>query len=179
MGHNHPVRATRYVVVDAETDGPVVPDYSMVCFGAVVVEEPLTRTFYGRVRPVSAQYVPDTLAISGFTREQHEAFPPPTETMTLFADWLDRLGARPVFISDNLAFDWAAMNWYLHHFVGQNPFGWSGRRIGDIYGGFKRDLRERWKWLRRTPHTHHPVDDAMGNAEALLAIAKMGVKGIV
>lgn len=25
-------------------------------------------------------------------------------------------------------------------------------------------------WLRRTPHTHHPVDDALGNAEALLSM---------
>ncbi len=33
------------------------------------------------------------------------------------------------------------------------------------------------KHLRRTTHTHHPVDDAKGNAEALLTMKKeMGLK---
>jgi hypothetical protein len=32
------------------------------------------------------------------------------------------------------------------------------------------------KYLRKTKHTHHPVDDAKGNAEALLAMQKMGLK---
>ena len=30
-----------YIVVDIEADGPIPGDYSMVCFGAVVVEEGL------------------------------------------------------------------------------------------------------------------------------------------
>jgi hypothetical protein len=30
--------------------------------------------------------------------------------------------------------------------------------------------------LRKTPHTHHPVDDAKGNAEALIEMKKMGLK---
>ena len=34
-----------------------------------------------------------------------------------------------------------------------------------------------WKRkLRKTKHTHNPVDDAMGNAEALLAMKEMGLK---
>lgn len=34
-----------------------------------------------------------------------------------------------------------------------------------------------FKHLRRTTHTHHPVDDAKGNAEALLVMKKeMGLK---
>jgi hypothetical protein len=28
-----------YVMVDAESDGPIPGDYSMICFGAVVVRE--------------------------------------------------------------------------------------------------------------------------------------------
>jgi hypothetical protein len=36
-----------YIMVDIESDGPVPGDYSMVCFGAVVVEPGLERTFYG------------------------------------------------------------------------------------------------------------------------------------
>jgi hypothetical protein len=33
-----------------------------------------------------------------------------------------------------------------------------------------------FKHLRRTMHTHHPVDDARGNAEAMLAMRQMGLK---
>ena len=31
-----------------------------------------------------------------------------------------------------------------------------------------RDTFKNFKHLRKTKHTHHPVDDAKGNAEALL-----------
>ena len=42
-----------YVIVDVESDGPIPAEYSMVCFGAVVFDELLDHTFYGRTRPVS------------------------------------------------------------------------------------------------------------------------------
>jgi hypothetical protein len=32
-----------------------------------------------------------------------------------------------------------------------------------------------FKHLRKTAHTHNPVDDAIGNAEALIAMKKMGL----
>lgn len=31
-------------------------------------------------------------------------------------------------------------------------------------------------WSTKTKHTHHPVDDAKGNAEALLELKKMGLE---
>ena len=34
-----------YVMVDIEADGPIPGDYSMVSFGAVIVEQALDRTF--------------------------------------------------------------------------------------------------------------------------------------
>jgi hypothetical protein len=34
-----------YVVVDVESDGPIPNKYSMVCFGAVILESSLTKTF--------------------------------------------------------------------------------------------------------------------------------------
>jgi hypothetical protein len=33
----------------------------------------------------------------------------------------------------------------------------------------------KWKHLRETKHTHNPVDDAMGNAEVLVKMKKMGL----
>ena len=56
-------------MVDIESDGPIPGDYSMVCFGAVVVEPGLEKTFYGQTKPISGKWIPEALAISGFSRE--------------------------------------------------------------------------------------------------------------
>jgi len=108
-----------------------------VCFGAVLFDETLEKSFYGQTRPVSDRFIPGALAVSGFTREQHLAFDDPKAVMETFADWLDQHSkGRPVFVSDNLAFDWQFVNYYFHRFVGRNPFGFSGRRIGDLYAAW-------------------------------------------
>ncbi|MEJ8841530.1 3'-5' exoribonuclease [Lacibacter sp. H375] len=169
-----------YIVVDVESDGPIPNKYSMICFGAVVVEPTLTKTFYGKVKPISTQWIPEALAVSSISREQHEQFDEPKETMERFSEWLSvNSDGRPIFISDNLAFDWQWINYYFHFFTGKNPFGFSGRRIGDLYCGMKMDtgVNSEWKKLfRKTVHDHNPVNDAKGNAEALLAMKKMGLK---
>ena len=99
--------------------------------------------------------------------------------MQQFADWIHQTTTgRPVLVSDNPAFDWQFINYYLHHFVGTNPFGFSGRRIGDLYAGMVKDASKatEWKKFRVTRHTHNPVDDALGNAEALLKFKELGLK---
>lgn len=169
-----------YIVVDVESDGPIPHKYSMVCFGAVVVEPSLTKTFYGKTKPVSALYDEGALAVSGFTRKEHEAFDDPKTVMEQFADWLAANSkSRPIFISDNPAFDWQWINWYFHTYLEKNPFGFSARRIGDLYCGMKMDASVNNEWkkaLRKTRHDHNPLNDALGNAEALLAIKAMGLK---
>lgn len=158
-----------YVMVDIEADGPIPGDYSMVALGAVIVEPGLERTHYARLRPISERWVPAALAVSGFTREETLTFDDPAESMSRFADWLAREGgSRLVFISDNNGFDWQFVNWYFHHFLGKNPFGHSSQNLGSLYKGLVKDTFQTFKHLRTTPHTHHPVDDARGNAEALL-----------
>jgi hypothetical protein len=83
-----------------------------------------------------------------------------------------------VFVSDNPAFDAQFINYYLLRYCGSNPFGFSARRIGDLYAGWKGDATKSndWKRLRKTKHTHHPVDDSRGNAEALLEMQRQGLK---
>jgi hypothetical protein len=158
-----------YVMVDVESDGPIPGDFSMVCFGAVVVEPGLKRSFYGRLRPISEQWIPDGLKVSGYSREQVLDFDEPQFVMEQFAAWLSGLRSRRlVFISDNNGYDWQFINWYFHHFIGKNPFGFSSQNLGSLYKGLVKDTFATFKHLRRTAHTHHPVDDARGNAEALL-----------
>lgn len=166
-----------YIVVDVESDGPIIGLHSMVCFGAVVVREGLKDTFYGKTEPLTVNYDPSALAVSGFTREEHEKFSHPKIVMDEFKNWLDKVSVgRPILISDNNGYDASWINYYFHTFVGSNPFGWSSRRIGDLYCGMIKDAQAPWKHLRKTKHTHHPVDDAKGNAEALLAMQQLGLK---
>ncbi len=40
----------------------------------------------------------------------------------------------------------------------------------------QKDAFVNFKHLRKTKHTHNPVDDARGNAEALLQMKEMGLK---
>ncbi len=166
-----------YVMVDIEADGPIPGDYSMISFGAVIVEPGLSRTFYGQLKPISERWVPEALAVSGHTRDETLRFDDPQTVMERFASWLEQeCPKRKIFVSDNNGFDWQFINWYFHHFIAHNPFGFSSQNLGSLYKGLVNDTFQTFKHLRKTKHSHHPVDDAKGNAEALLAMKDMGLK---
>lgn len=156
-------------MVDIESDGPIPGDYSMVSFGAVIVDEKLDKTFYGKLKPISEKWIPEALAVSGFSREETLKFEDAATVMKNFAEWLkENSKSRPMFFSDNNGFDWQFINWYFIHFTGKNPFGFSSTNLGSLYKGMVKDTFKNFKHLRKTKHTHNPVDDAMGNAEALI-----------
>lgn len=170
-------------IIDIEADGPIPGEYSMVSFGAVRLDDSLETTFYGQLKPISDKWIPDALKVSGFSREQTLEFNDPVDVMTAFDAWLTTHSkGRPIFYSDNNGFDWQFINWYFHKFFGKNPFGFSSGNIGSMYKGMCRDTGQSFKraGLRKTKHTHHPVDDAKGNAEALLTMSrKLGMKGLL
>ncbi len=158
-----------YIMVDIEADGPIPGDYSMVAIGAVVVEPSLQKRFYGKMRPISNTYVHESLKVTGFSRERTLNFEPPEKVLTEFDEWIhENSKGHPIFISDNNGFDFMFVCWYFHHFLGYNPFGHSSMNLGSIYKGIVKNEKENFKHLRKTPHSHNPVDDALGNAEALL-----------
>lgn len=166
------------IVVDVESDGQNFRKNSMVCFGAVIVEPTLSKTFYGQVKPTTDFWDPEALAISGFSREEHLTFDDPYIVIPNFAKWIKENSIdKPILISDNNGYDAGWVNLYFQEYNnGVNPFGWSSRRIGDLYCGMKFDSRASWKHLRKTKHDHNPVNDAMANAEAILELQKMGLK---
>jgi hypothetical protein len=160
-----------YFMIDIESDGPCPGLYNMVCFGAVVVRPGLKDTFYGQTAPVFPdKWNPEALAISGFSREEHLRFPDPAHTMRNFATWVHQMNkqGRPRFIADNNGFDWQFINWYFHKFLGENPFGYSSANLNSLYKGLVKNDFQSFKHLRKTKHDHNPVNDAIGNAEALL-----------
>ena len=166
--------AMAYIMVDIESDGPIPGDYSMICFGAVKVEDGLEQAFYGELAPISDKFIPEALAVSGFTREETLGFNDPLQVMSDFQQWINTVCKtdRPIFISDNNGFDWMFICWYFHHFLGKNPFGFSSQNLGSLYKGMEKDTFKNFKHMRVTKHSHNPVDDARGNAEALLRMKK-------
>jgi len=162
------------IVVDIEADGPAPGDnlYSMTELGAVDMDT--GKTFYGQLKPISDLWLPEALAVSGRTREEVMQYPDPAETMADFSKWLRSLGPqKPRFFSDNNGFDWMFVCWYFVRFgteeniMKRNPFGHSSQNIGSMYKGIIMDCARDFKHLRTGNHTHHPVDDAEGNAGAL------------
>ncbi len=166
----------KYISVDVEADGPCPGLYSMISFGAVLVEGDLNKTFYGKLKPISDMWVPEALVVSGFTREETMEFDDPLKVMTEFKDWLDSLNCRPMFLSDNNGFDWQYINYYFHLYLRKNPFGFSSTNLGSLYKGVVKDMFKNFKHLRKTKHSHHPVEDAKGNAEAFIEIMKIGIR---
>ncbi len=162
-----------HFVADVETGGPTSGLYSMISFGAVVVTSRLGSTYYSQVRPVSDLWMPDYLAVNGYTREETLTFPLPEIVMPQFVEWVERETlpyTTPKLWSDNPGFDWGFVNHCLWGFTGRNPFGHSSRSISDVFFGLTRGTSRSFDHLRQTPHSHHPLDDARGNAEALLAM---------
>lgn len=160
-----------WIMVDVESDGPAPGLFSMVSLGAVMVDrDGCKNRFFGQLRPISDRWVPQALAVSGYTREETLKFPDPAQTMSCFKDWLASITGKPVFISDNNGFDWQFINWYFHNFCSANPFGFSSTNLGSLYKGCVKSFFLNFKHLRSTKHTHHPVDDALGNAQAFLKI---------
>ena len=170
-----------YFIIDVESDGPLLGVNSMVCFGAIKLQENLENapTFYAKTRALeNGRFDAETLAISGFSREEHEQFPWFGKSFIDFDEWINEnnTSGKPVLLSDNNGYDASWINWYFIQSGLKNPFGWSSRRIGDMFCGFFKNDRYAWKKHRITKHNHDPVDDARGNAEAMLWLVNQGYK---
>jgi hypothetical protein len=168
-----------YVVVDVEATGPVLGLYSMFSFAAVVVEPNLSRTFKAYVRCLpDTDYVQEALDVSGLTTDDlmsDKKYRDPSLVMMDFKRWLSKLN-NPRFMSDNPCFDWMFIEYYFTLFVGlySNPFGYSGGDLGEVFGGMHSDMNLKPSHFSRIKHTHDPLDDAMGNAQKLLAMIQNG-----
>ncbi|HON77530.1 MAG TPA: exonuclease domain-containing protein, partial [Spirochaetota bacterium] len=111
-----------WIMVDIESDGPIPGDYSMIEIGAVIVDDRLDTTFYSQIKPISDNYKMESLAVSGYSREDTLSFRNPEEVMLDFKTWiLQNSVGKPLFISDNNGFDWMFVCWYFHHFLSDNP----------------------------------------------------------
>jgi DNA polymerase III epsilon subunit-like protein len=158
----------KLIFVDVEATGRSPISGTMTEFGAV--DYKTRQTFHGVIwesRPAE-----DNPAVSVITGK---LITPVEEVMTNFTRWLEGLGKdRPIFVSDNPAYDFQWINAAFDASGMENPFGHSARRISDFWAGLQRNWSETqsWKHFRVTPHDHNPVHDAMGNVEAFEHIMK-------
>lgn len=180
------VKPSLYVSVDVEADGPIPGPYSMLSFGAAVAgvqdgdgfsaADPEKLTFYRELRPISAEFVPEALAVSGLDRDRlREEGAEPAVALAEFAGWVREVaaGAQPVMCGYPASYDWMFLYWYLIRFTGASPFGHSGcLDMKTLYAAKARlPLRAVAKGamppelLSRRRHTHHALDDAIEQAE--------------
>lgn len=164
-----------WIMVDIEADGPTPGLYSMISLGAVVVDRKLDKRFYQEIKPISDRFVPSALKACNFTREQTLQFENPLVVMKNLKKWLDTncQNDRCRFVADNAGFDWMFVCYYFWKYLDENPFGFSCLSLTSLYKGCIQDMRKNFKHLRDTKHTHNALDDAIGNAEALIKINDM------
>lgn len=155
------------IFVDCEATGPCPGMGELTEFGAV--EFSSRKTFHGVLFESAPS--PTNPAQSVLTGDAFD----PVKVFRDFAAWLtDVTNGRPIFVSDNPAYDFQWINYGFHHALGRNPFGHSGRRISDFYAGLIGNFTnsQGWKRLRVTQHDHNPVHDALGNCEAFERLLK-------
>lgn len=149
------------IFVDCEATGPCPGKGELTEFGAVAFDG--RDTFHGVLfdsRPTKENPAHSEIVGTGYD---------PVAVFQAFETWLLSVTTgHPVFVSDNPAYDFQWINYGFHHTLGRNPFGHSARRISDFYAGLTGcwENSQAWKRLRRTPHDHNPVNDALGNVEA-------------
>ena len=128
-----------FISVDVEAAGPVPPDYSLLSVGACAVDDVSGDAFYRELRPISDRFDPAALKVTGFDLDDLARNGcDPTEAMADFANWIARVAGadgEPVFVGFNAPFDWSFVNYYFHHFHGQNPFGIAALDIKSLYMG--------------------------------------------
>lgn len=157
-----------WIVVDVEASGASPINGIMTEFGAVHVE---SKEFIG-ITIWTSHPDPDNPAVPIPEKRIQSQY----EAAIRFNKWLREVcDGSPVFVSDNPAFDFMWIAAMFDRTRIKNPFGHSARRIGDFWAGMHLDWKDTqsWKRLRRTPHDHNPVHDAMGNVEAIEQILEL------
>lgn len=175
-----------YISVDIEADGPIPGPYSLLSLGAAVAgvqdadgftaADPEQHTFYRELRPISEEFVPEALAVSGLDRERlSREGAEPDVAMAEFTDWVREVsaGAQPVMCGYPAPYDWMFLYWYLIRFTGSSPFGHSGcmdmktlyaTKAGVPLRAVAKGMMPR-HLLSERRHTHHALDDAIEQAD--------------
>lgn len=175
-----------YISTDVETDGPIPGPHSMLSIGsaAYTADKRLVATFGANLETLpGASGYPETM---DWWATQPEAWAAcradlqsPAAAMQRYADWIDALPGKPVFVGYPVAFDFLFVYWYLIRFVGRSPFSHSALDIKTYAMALlKRPYRRISKptmpaeWFDPLPHTHVALDDAIAQGALFCNLLK-------
>lgn len=166
-----------YIATDVEADGPIPGPYSMISLGMAVVSQP-EHIFYTEIKPISDDYIPSALSVSGLDRKKLLQEAPDAETAMREAfEWINNLKliGTPVFLAAPAVWDGMFVHWYFMRFVGQSPFGPTGSGVdlrsywmgvsGQGWGDTRKEHITNSIELHDLEHTHHAGDDAIELAQ--------------
>lgn len=178
-----------YVSIDIEADGPAPGLNSMLSLGAAAftADGALVDTFSANLKALPvAREDPRTMR---WWAKQPEAWNAcrtqlrdPERGMRSFNTWVHahaKTLGTPVMVAYPAAFDTMWVQWYLHRFVGEDPF---RRRAIDVktlamvamgkgYRTAVKALMPR-HWHTVSKHTHVAVDDAIEQGELFMNIVR-------
>ncbi|MFF4951857.1 exonuclease [Streptomyces chattanoogensis] len=172
-----------YIAVDVEADGPIPGPYSMISLGMAVVDRP-DLSFSTELRPLSEDFVPQALAVSGLDRDRlvREA-PAPEEAGGGCALGQRAARDRPPGLScgtRGVGRDVCALVLHAvsrqepvrcHRVRGRSPELLDGADRTRVGGEPKGDIKQALK-LTGLPHTHHAGEDARELARVFEAVVE-------
>lgn len=165
-----------YVSTDVEANGPIPGPNSMLSFASAVftADGTMFGTFARNLKLLKgSQPDPDTWAWwakrpdeYAATREQQFDI---AEAMVAYAQWLESLKGKLVFVGYPASYDFMFVYWYLMRFVGKSPFSFAALDIKSyamaVLGTTFKDTSKRKMpkdWFVAVPkHTHVALDDAI------------------
>ncbi len=171
-----------YVSTDIEADGPIPGRHSMLSLGsaAYTAEKQLLGTFSVNLECLPgaetdprtmrwwAQFPEAWAACRAGTRD-------PQAAMNDYADWLEALPGRPIFVGWPAGWDFMWVYWYLVNFTGRRPFAEAAIDIRSYAMGMRRETYRRTgkpylpgRWFDDHPHTHVALDDAIEQGSLFL-----------
>jgi len=177
-----------FVSTDIETDGPIPGPNSMLSFGsaAFTLDSGLISTFSANLELLPGAS-PDAKTKETFWDKNPEAWEacrkdpqPIATTMASYVTWVKTLPGKPVFVGYPATFDHSFIHWYLVHFTGEDPFGFSSldlksyamAKLGTSFRGTtKKSMPKNW-FSSKVKHTHIAIDDAIEQGYLFLEMLK-------
>ncbi len=180
-----------YLSADVETDGPIPGRFSLLSFGLCVAgrgdgetferADPEAATFYRELAPITGEFDPEALAVSGLDRArlQREG-EEPERAMRDAARWVREVAGpegTPVLVAYPLGFDWSFLHWYFVAYGGgtdPDPFGHAhALDVKTLAAVRRRRPIARAGLSRVAPEVrlgHHALDDAIAQAEVFATL---------
>lgn len=180
-----------YVSTDVEADGPIPGDYSMLSLGSVAFDA--TGEVMDQFQ-VNLECLPEACQCPMTMRwwsRQPKAWAAcrtdlcdPAEAMATYSQWLRQLPGVPTFVGYPASYDFMFVHWYLIHFTGKDPFGFSALDLKSYAAALLnvpfRDVAKKTmpkSWFGPERHTHQALDDALEQGRMFMRMLRNDSKG--